>query len=106
MFWNLENVASMKYTFTSCTGLTELDMTGLDPAGLTDLGSAFSGCANLRKIVVDASWALPTGVTGVQTFYGCTSLVGGNGTTYDASRTGCQYMRVDAQGAPGYLTGE
>ena len=106
MFWNLENVASMKYAFASCTGLTELDMTGLDPSGLTDVAYAFSGCANMRTITVDSSWVLPAGVSGAQTFYGCTSLVGGNGTAYDASKTGWQYMRVDAQGAPGYLTGE
>ena len=37
-------------------------------------------------------------------FYNCTSLVGGNGTTYANSRTGYTYMRVDTTGTPGYLT--
>ena len=104
MFWNLANVASMKYAFTSCTGLTKLDMTGLDPSGLTDLAYAFSGCTGLAEIDVDSTWALPVGASEAQTFYNCTSLVGGAGTVYDASHTGYDYMRIDAVWTPECLT--
>ena len=105
MFWNLANVATMRYTFASCTGLVDLDMCGLDSSNLTNIASAFSGCTNLRTITVDSSWVLPSGVSGANTFYNCTSLVGGNGTAYSSSKIAGTYMRIDTAGASGYLTG-
>ena len=38
-------------------------------------------------------------------FEGCTSLVGGSGTTYDSSHTDAEYARIDMASSPGYLTG-
>jgi len=37
-------------------------------------------------------------------FNGCTSLVGGNGTTYNSSHTDATYARIDRAGTPGYFT--
>lgn len=51
-----------------------------------------------------SGWALPSGCTGNQCFYNYTSLVGGNGTKYDAGKVSEQYLRIDADGTPGYLT--
>lgn len=102
---NLHGVREMQHTFNSCTGLTEIDLSGLDPPSLEDLAYTFGGCASLVTIWADADWALPTsGVSGFQTFYQCTSLVGGAGTTYASSRAGYQYMRIDGVGGAGYLT--
>ena len=48
-----------------------------------------AGAGSLVTIWADADWALPTsGVSGFQTFYQCSSLVGGAGTTYASSRAG------------------
>ena len=102
---NLHGVREMQHTFNSCTGLTEIDLSGLDPSSLEDLAYTFGGCGSLVTIWADADWALPTsGVSGFQTFYQCTSLVGGAGTTYAGSRAGYQYMRIDGVGGAGYLT--
>ena len=102
---NLHGVREMQHTFNSCTGLTEIDLSGLDPSSLEDLAYTFGGCASLVTIWADADWALPTsGVSGFQTFYQCSSLVGGAGTTYASSRAGYQYMRIDGVGGAGYLT--
>jgi hypothetical protein len=101
---NLAGAGSLRYAFSS-TALAGLDLRGLDPSGLTDVTCCFSGCSSLASIVVDAGWEPPSGLVGLQCFYGCTSLVGGNGTAYDAANTGCAYLRVDAEGSPGYLTG-
>ena len=50
-------------------------------------------------------WALPSsGVSGMQCFYNCKALVGGNGTAWSSSNTGYTYMRVDRAGQAGYLT--
>ena len=102
---NLRGVREMQHTFNSCTGLTEIDLSGLDPSSLEDLAYTFGGCASLVTIWADADWALPaSGVSGFQTFYQCASLVGGAGTTYASSRAGYQYMRIDGVGGAGYLT--
>lgn len=102
---NLRGVREMQHTFNSCTGLTEIDLSGLDPSSLEDLAYTFGGCGSLVTIWADADWALPTsGVSGFQTFYQCISLVGGAGTTYASSRAGYQYMRIDGVGGAGYLT--
>lgn len=102
---NLRGVREMQHTFNSCTGLTEIDLSGLDPSSLEDLAYTFGGCGSLVTIWADADWALPTsGISGFQTFYQCSSLVGGAGTTYASSRAGYQYMRIDGVDGAGYLT--
>ena len=102
---NLRGVREMQHTFNSCEGLTEVDLAGLDPSSLEDLSYTFGGCGALVTIWADADWALPSsGVSGFQTFYQCTSLVGGAGTTFASSRAGYQYMRIDGVGGAGYLT--
>ena len=102
---NIPNVHAMRYAFTSCQGITELDFSGFDPSSLTDLFYCFSGCNSLVTIYADSTWALPTsGVSGTQCFYNCTSLVGGAGTTYASSKTACTYFRIDTASTPGYVT--
>ena len=102
---NLCGVREMQHTFNSCEGLTEIDLSGLDPSSLEDLAYTFGGCGSLVTIWADADWELPSsGVSGFQTFYQCASLVGGAGTTYASSRAGYQYMRIDGVGGAGSLT--
>lgn len=102
---NLNGVRQMQHTFNSCAGLTEVDLSGLDPSSLEDLAYTFGGCGSLVTIWADADWALPaSGLSGFQTFYQCTSLVGGAGTAYASSRADYQYMRIDGVGGAGYLT--
>ena len=101
---NLRGVRSMRYTFSSCA-FTTLDLRGFDPSMLTDLFYTFSGCRSLTTIYADSTWALPSsGISGMQCFYNCSSLVGGNGTAYSSSNTGYVYMRIDKAGQAGYLT--
>lgn len=102
---NLASVNEMRFTFSSCSGLTSLDFRGFDPSHLTDLYYTFGGCSNLVTIYADSTWALPSsGISGSQTFYNCKKLVGGNGTAWSSSNTGYTYMRIDAVGQAGYLT--
>ena len=62
----------------------------------------FYGCRNLRTIYTYNDWVpLPNGSA---MFYGCTSLVGGNGTTYNAAHINQEYARIDRAGTPGYFT--
>lgn len=96
---NLHGVREIQHTFNSCSGLTEIDLSRLDPSSLEDLAYTFGGCRSLVTIWADADWMPPTfGVSGLQTFYQCSPLVGGAGTTYASSRAGYQYMRIDGAG--------
>lgn len=101
---NLRSVSRMRHAFSSCTAVTELDLTGFDPSSLTDLFYAFAGCSALTTIYVDADWTLPSGCTGNQCFYSCKSLVGGNGTARASEKTGVAYCVVGKDGQAGYLT--
>lgn len=101
---NVRGLASMRYALAGCQGLATLDLTGLDPSSLADLFYAFASCGSLVTVWADATWALPAGCTGYGTFYGCRSIVGGNGTAYDGNATSCAMMRIDAVGQAGYLT--
>ena len=74
---NLGNVRSMRYTFSSYA-FTTLDLRGFDPSHLF---YCFSGCGSLTTILADSAWALPSsGISGMQCFYSCKKLAGGNGT--------------------------
>ena len=101
---HLRGVSMMRFTFNSCTALVELDMRGMDPGSLSSLNYLFGACAALRTVLVDPDWELPSGVAGMGTFYNCKSIVGGNGTTFNSSKTGYAMMRVDTEGVAGYLT--
>lgn len=102
---NLRGIGEMLHTFNSRKGLSELDFRGFDPGSLAKMDYTFGSCSNLNTILADVGWELPTaGITGFQTFYQCTSLVGGAGTTYASSRAGYQHMRIDGPGVAGYLT--
>ena len=95
----------LRYTFSSCSGLTSLDFRGFDPSHLTRLYYTFGGCSSLVTIYADSTWALPSsGITGSSCFYNCNALVGGNGTAYSSSKTSYTYMRIDAANSAGYLT--
>ncbi|MBO4590804.1 MAG: BspA family leucine-rich repeat surface protein [Bacteroidaceae bacterium] len=110
--FNTAKVTSMGYMFRNCTGLTGLDLSTFNTAKVTSMYSMFNGCSNLDHIIVKSSNWKTTGVTAansVDMFTGCTNLVGGAGTTYDASHVDKTYARIDngpSSTTPGYLTGQ
>lgn len=62
----------------------------------------FFGCNSLTRIYSD-DWNI-SHLFSSNMFYGCTSLVGGNGTHYNSSHTDATYARIDRAGTPGYFT--
>lgn len=67
----------------------------------------FNYCSNLATIYASNSWSTANVTDSENMFYGCTSLVGGAGTTYDSSHTDASYAHVDEGSSnPGYLTGD
>ena len=71
---------------------------------ITDAREMFSN-PYISGIFVPASTTLPSGAASTGMFSGCTSLVGGSGTAYDANHTDGEYARIDnPPTAPGYFT--
>ena len=104
------NTASLKrtcYLFHGCTSMTSIDLSTFNTANVTETEGMFKDCAALTTIYVGSGWTM-TNVSGNwedDMFSGSTSLVGGAGTTYDASNIGVSYAHIDGgPDNPGYLT--
>ena len=96
----------LNYAFID-TGVTTLDFRGFDFSHVSQFYSLFQGCSNLTTIYVDSDFALTQAQLSANNGYpfsGCTSLRGGNGTTYDNNHMDIDYMRIDTAATPGYLT--
>lgn len=128
--WDTGNVTDMSYMFQGCNVLTSLDVGSWDTRSVTNMQCMFSDCWSLTSLDL-GSWdtenvtgwganAMFTGSSALATIYAgdkwnintpssimfdnCTSLVGGNGTTYNSSNINETYAHIDAVGNPGYLT--
>ena len=64
----------------------------------------FSGCNSLQNIKVSDNFVTTNVSISYNMFYGCTSLIGGNGTTFNSNYTDKTYARIDTNGSPGYFT--
>ena len=102
------NVTDMTGMFSACNHLTVLDLTYFFTESVRYMSDMFYGCTRLTTIKVSSGWStsslFASGSLGM--FEGCTSLVGGEGTTYDSSHTDASYAHIDGGSSnPGYLTG-
>ena len=121
--FNTSNVTNMEGIFRYCASLTSLDLSTFNISKITDFlktanlswyssggaGYLFSGCTSLTTIYVSDKWSIPVQTLlpqwGAMMFDQCTSLVGGQGTSYDAAHVDCTYARIDkGTEAPGYFT--
>jgi len=65
----------------------------------------FFNCTSLTTIQVGSAWSTGKVIYGQAMFEDCTALVGGKGTTYDASHTDYTYAHIDGGTSnPGYFT--
>ena len=82
---NTANIDSYYMTFYDCTSLTELDLSSFNTANATSMSNMFNGCSNLKTIYVSEDYKVSNieeRFGGNDMFKGCTSIVGGMGTTY------------------------
>ncbi len=104
---NTSEVTTMNSMFDGCMSLMGLDLSSFNTSSVESVFSMFAGCKNLKTIIVDDEWDVSDVLVDNSTnmFYECTSLVGRNGTTYDASHIDKTYAHVDGGASnPGYLT--
>ena len=103
--FNTSKVTNMDHMFYDCAGLTRLDLSSFNTSKVTDMNSMFLSCSNLQKIYVDEGWSTAAVTNSSYMFLYSTSLVGGKGTTYDASHVDKAYAHYDGGPSnPGYLT--
>ncbi len=101
----INHVEGMHTMFTGCSSLTTLDLSSFKTSSVRSMYQMFKGCSSLAKIVVGEGWDTTNIGPGTEMFSGCTSLVGGAGTAYDADHVDGTYARVDGgEENPGYLT--
>ena len=103
--FNTSNVTNMWGMFILCSSLTSLDLSSFNTSQVTDMTSMFNRCINLRTIYVGNGWSTATVTSSTWMFYDCTSLVGGQGTTYNANYIDKTYAHIDGGPSnPGYFT--
>ena len=103
--FNTSKVISMYSMFNSCTGLTSLDLSSFNTSKVAVMLRMFYNSTNLRTIYVGNGWSTAAVTHSANMFSNCTSLVGGQGTTYDANHIDKTYAHIDGGPSnPGYFT--
>ena len=103
--FNTSNVTASAYMFYYCRQLTSLDLSSFNTSKVTNMDCMFNNCSNLSSIYVSDDWSTNAVTTSANMFLNCTSLKGGNGTTYVSSNpTDMTYAHVDTADNPGYFT--
>ena len=103
--FNTAQVTSMSGMFGGCTGLTSLDLSSFNTQVAFYMEGLFRNCNNLTTIYVSGEWSTDSVDFSSDMFKGCTSLVGGKGTTFDADHIDVEYAHIDGGPSnPGYFT--
>ena len=101
--FDMSSATSFNSIFYGCTNLETIDLSGVTTFG-TQIYNMFSNLSSLTTIYVGSNWDSSNQQTNMPVFTGCTSLVGGNGTTYSSDKDTSNYAVVDTPSTPGYLT--
>ncbi len=103
--WNTEDVTSMNGMFNLCTSLTTLNLSSFNTDQVEFMNHMFADCSNLTTIYVGSGWSTGRVTDSELMFLNCKALVGGMGTTYDASHIDGEYAHIDGgPDNPGYFT--
>ena len=105
--FNTSNVISMTQMFEYCRGLTSLDLSSFNTSQVIRMNLMFNDCNHLQTIYVGDGWSTAAVTSSSYMFKNCTNLVGGQGTTYDASHVDKTYAHLDyGTSNPGYFTAQ
>lgn len=83
--FDTHNVTSLTAMFYGCSNLKTVDLSSFDTNNVVEMEYMFFNCGNLKTIYAGDGWSTSkiTMDTGDLMFWGCTSLVGGEGTQCD-----------------------
>lgn len=100
---NVSEATSLRGMFDGCSSLERLDLTRFDTSNVTDMTDMFRDCGSLTSIAAGDSFVTTElSDPDQRMFYGCTALVGGNGTS--GAGDSAAYARIDRDGRPGYFS--
>lgn len=104
--FNTSNVTSINSMFMGCSSLVSLDLSNFNTSNVVNMESLFTSCSNLTTIYVSDTFVVATEVPNDSVlFSGCTLLIGGNGTRYNAYYIYKAYAHIDGGASnPGYFT--
>ena len=103
--FNTSSVISAVNVFGNCPRLKTLDLSSFNTANMKYMIYMFHDCPSLETIYVGDGWSVESVSVGWSMFDNCTSLVGGQGTTFDANHTDVSYAHIDGGPSnPGYFT--
>ena len=101
------NAKDMAGMFARCRLLTVLDLSHFNTLRVNSMESMFEGCNHLETIYAGYGWRTSAVTESGNMFYGCTNLVGGQGTVYDENHVDATRAHIDGGSSnPGYLTGK
>jgi len=103
---NVSETVNFTAMFKGCGELTALDLSTFAPAQAKYMSKMFENCAKLKCIEASDRFQLPLVEQSASMFAGCTALVGGAGTVYDAGEVDMLRAVVDSPEMPGYFTGK
>ena len=90
-------VTNMAYMFSGCSGLTEIDLSGIDTSKVTNMEDMFSGCSSLTKL--DLSGIDTSSVTNMSGMFSGCGLTEIDLNGIDTSKvTNMTYMFDDCSG--------
>ena len=82
--WDTSNVTEMASAFSGCASLEQLDVSGWDTSNVTDMRGMFQGCSSIRRL--DVSGWNTAKVTAIdKMFDGCETLETPDITSWDLS---------------------
>ena len=102
--FNFGKITDLSSFFSDYSTLEEINISNIIISNVNNISSCFAGDIMLKKIYVSNSNIMNTISNGSNMFYNCTSLVGGNGTTFNSTKIDQSMAVIDALGTPGYLT--
>ncbi len=98
--WNTSKVTDMHEMFANSGYNAQkytLDLSGWDTSRCSNYVSMFDGCRKLEKIYASPSFVIPNNSDTWSMFRYCSSLIGGNGTTYSYSHIDGTYAWIDGR---------
>ena len=102
--FNTSNVTNMDGMFTG-SQVTTLDLSSFDTSNVIRMNYMFIDSSKLKTIYASDKFVDDSLNESDSMFLGCTSLVGGAGTTYDEEHTDYTYAHIDGGvDNPGYFT--
>ena len=105
--FNTSNVTNMEQMFSTTSRLKTLDLTNFNTNKVINMNGMFQGCIQLQTIYASSNFSTKNVSSTLSVFPDCSSLVGGNGTTFNSNKVDKTYARIDGgptSSTPGYFT--